>query len=101
MESKTHKTMDTMNTFLIGCVIGVVLCSLFALISYKKANEKQIKILEAYEQYYIHTETLLDSLDGTHNLDLMDTDLETDYGYDYLKSKSLVDSLTNSSCYHD
>ena len=35
----------------------------------------------------------LDSLDGTHDLDLMDTDLETDYGVDYLEAKSKVDEL--------
>ena len=31
--------------------------------------------------------------DGTHDLDLMDTDLETDYGADYLEAKSKVDEL--------
>ena len=35
----------------------------------------------------------LDSLDGTHDLDIMDTDLETDYGADYLDAKSKVDEL--------
>lgn len=54
---------------------------------------KQRKKLKAYEQYYKCTETLLDSLDGTHNLDLMDTDLATDYGANYLNAKSKVDIL--------
>lgn len=56
----------------------------------KKAEKK----IEAYERYYTCVETLLDSLDGTHNLDLMDTDLATDYGADYLNAKSKVDELT-------
>ncbi len=55
----------------------------------KKAEKK----IEAYERYYTCVETLLDSLDGTHNLDLMDTDLATDYGADYLDAKSKVDNL--------
>lgn len=46
-----------------------------------------------------NTETLLDSLDGTHNLDLMDTDLETDYGVNYLNAKNVVDSLTSQCEY--
>lgn len=54
---------------------------------------KRRKKVKAYERYYKCTETLLDSLDGTRNLDLMDTDLETDYGVDYLNAKSAVDML--------
>lgn len=61
--------------------------------SIKARAIKQRKKVKAYEEYYKCTETLLDSLDGTHDLDLMDTDLETDYGVDYLEAKSKVDEL--------
>lgn len=62
-----------------------------------KARAIRQRKSKAYEEYYKCTETLLDSLDGTHDLDLMDTDLETDYGADYLDAKSKVDELIANS----
>ena len=84
--------MDKLNLFLLGIVVGCVVGSCF-MANYCN-SEVQAKI-EAYEEYYRSTETLLDSLDGTRGLDLMDTDLATDYGADYLHAKSIVDSLNN------
>lgn len=91
MEDK-HSFMDKLNLFLLGIVVGCVVGSCF-MANYCN-NGVQAKI-EAYEEYYRSTETLLDSLDGTRGLDLMDTDLATDYGADYLHAKSIVDSLNN------
>ena len=85
MEDKKH--------FFIGAVIGAIVGACFSMNVYKGKNIKAEKKVKAYEEYYKCTETLLDSLDGTHNLDLMDTDLETDYGVDYLEAKSKVDEL--------
>lgn len=91
MEDK-HSFMDKLNLFLLGIVVGCVVGSYF-MANYCNSGV-QAKI-EAYEEYYRSTETLLDSLDGTRGLDLMDTDLATDYGADYLHAKSIVDSLNN------
>ena len=85
--------MDQLNLFFIGTVIGVIIGACFSANAYKGKSNKAEEKVKAYEQYYKCTETLLDSLDGTHNLDLMDTDLETDYGVDYLNAKSKVDEL--------
>lgn len=89
MEDKKHSFIDQLNLFFIGAVIGTIIGACFGMNVYIKAEKK----VKAYEEYYKCTETLLDSLDGTHNLDLMDTDLETDYGVDYLDAKSKVDEL--------
>lgn len=94
MEEK-KSFLESLNLLLIGAVIGAVIAACLTAYSYIKEDARQSKIIEAYEQYYINTETLLDSIDGTHNLDLMDTDLESDYGADYLHAKSVVDNLTN------
>lgn len=80
-----HSFMNKLNLFFIGTVIGVIVGACFSINAEKK--------VKAYEEYYKCTETLLDSLDETRNLDLMDTDLETDYGVDYLEAKSKVDEL--------
>ena len=92
-KNKTHSFMDSLNLLLVGavlgCFVGACFMSNYHTSNYKKAEKK----LEAYERYYTCVETLLDSLDGTHNLDLMDTDLATDYGADYLNAKSKVDEL--------
>lgn len=93
MEDKKHSFMDQLNLFFIGAVIGTIVGACFSVNAYKSKNIKAEKKIKAYEEYYKCTETLLDSLDGTHNLDLMDTDLETDYGVDYLDAKSAVDML--------
>lgn len=93
MEDKKHSFIDQLNMFFIGAVIGAIVGACFSMNVYKGENIKAEKKLKAYEQYYKYTETLLDSLDGTHNLDLMDTDLETDYGADYLEAKSKLDEL--------
>lgn len=93
MEDKKHSFIDQLNLFFIGAVIGAIVGACFSMNVYKSNNIKAEKKVKAYEQYYKCTETLLDSLDGTHNLDLMDTDLETDYGADYLEAKSKVDEL--------
>ena len=100
MEEK-ETFMDKLNLFLVGIVVGSIIVACFAINAYHGAIKKQSKIIDAYEQYYLNTETMLDSLDGTHNLDLMDTDLCSDYGVNYLHAKSIVDSLTNSNKYHD
>lgn len=93
MEDKKHSFIDQLDLFFIGAVIGAIVGACFSMNVYKDKNIKAEKKVKAYEQYYKCTETLLDSLDGTHNLDLMDTDLETDYGVDYLEAKSKVDEL--------
>ena len=93
MEDKKHSFMDQLNLFFIGAVIGVIIGACFGINAVKGSNNRAEKKVKAYEEYYKCTETLLDSLDGTHNLDLMDTDLETDYGADYLEAKSKVDEL--------
>lgn len=88
-----HSFMNQLNLFFIGAVIGVIIGACFSINVYKGKNANAENKLKAYEQYYKCTETLLDSLDGTHDLDLMDTDLETDYGVNYLDAKSKVDEL--------
>jgi hypothetical protein len=93
MKDKKHSFIDQLNLFFIGAVIGAIVGTCFSMNVYKGKNIKAEKKVEAYEQYYKCTETLLDSLDETRNLDLMDTDLETDYGADYLEAKSKVDEL--------
>lgn len=93
MEDKKRSFMDQLNLFLVGAVIGGIISACFSINAVKGKNNKAENKLKAYEQYYKCTETLLDSLDGTHDLDLMDTDLETDYGADYLDAKSKVDML--------
>lgn len=93
MEDKKHSFIDQLNLFFVGAVIGAIIGSCFSINICKGRSVKVENKLKAYEQYYKCTETLLDSLDGTHDLDLMDTDLETDYGVDYLDAKSKVDEL--------
>lgn len=93
MEDKKHSFMDRLNLFLVGAIIGGIISACFSANVYKGKSNKAEKKVKAYEEYYKCTETLLDSLDGTHDLDLMDTDLETDYGADYLEAKSKVDEL--------
>lgn len=92
-KNKIHGFMDQLNLFLIGAVIGGFIGACFGVNVYKGKSNKTEEKVKAYEEYYKCTETLLDSLDGTHDLDLMDTDLETDYGADYLNAKSAVDML--------
>lgn len=92
-KNKIHGFIDQLNLFFIGAVIGVIVGACFGINAVKSNNNRAEKKVKAYEEYYKCTETLLDSLDGTHNLDLMDTDLETDYGADYLEAKSKVDEL--------
>lgn len=57
-----------------------MVCEDIGINAVKGSNNRAEKKVKAYEEYYKCTKTLLDSLDGTHNLDLMDTDLETDLG---------------------
>lgn len=92
-KNKIHGFIDQLNLFFVGAVIGTIIGACFSMNVYKGKNIKAEKKVKAYEEYYKCTETLLDSLDGTHNLNLMDTDLETDYGADYLNAKSAVDML--------
>lgn len=92
-KNETHSFMDNLNLLLVGAVLGCFVGVCF-MSNYHTGNSKKAeKKLEVYEKYYKCTETLLDSLDGTHNLDLMDTDLATDYGANYLNAKSKVDEL--------
>ena len=94
MEDNKHSFMDHINLFLVGAGIGLVIGACFGVnVTENRKEAKAEEKLKAFEQYYTATETLLDSLDGTHNLNLMDTDLATDYGVDYLDAKSKVDSL--------
>ena len=93
-KSKIHGFMDQLNLFFVGLVIGGIIGACFSVNVYKGKSNKAEKKVKAYEEYYKCTEKLLYSLDGTHDLNLMDTDLETDYGADYLKAKSNVDELT-------
>lgn len=92
-KNKIHGFIDQLNLTLIGAVIGTIIGACFSANVYKGKNNKAEEKVKAYEQYYKCTETLLDSLEGTHDLDLMDTDLETDYGVNYLDAKSKVDEL--------
>ena len=93
MNDEKHSFMDQLNLFLVGLVVGAFVGACFSANVVKGKDIKTEKKVKAYEEYYKCTETLLDSLDGTHDLDLMDTDLETDYGADYLDAKSAVDML--------
>lgn len=93
-KNKIHGFMDQLNLLLIGAVIGGIIGSCFSINAVKGKSNKAEEKVRAYEQYYKCTETLLDSLDSTRGLDLMDTDLETDYGADYLNAKTKVDELT-------
>lgn len=90
---------EDVNMFCIGAFIGMIVTACFIINYYNGSNKKQGKIIQAYEQYYKNTETLLDSLDNS--LDLMDTDLCTDYGADYLNAKQTIDSLTNKNKYYE
>ncbi len=85
--------MDNLNLLLIGAIVGCIIGACFMSNYHTGKGKKAEKKIEAYKEYYKCTETLLDSLDGTHDLDLMDTDLETDYGADYLDAKNKVDML--------
>ena len=89
------------NMFCIGAFIGIIVAACFIINYYNGSNKTQGKIIQAYEQYYNNTETLLDSIDSVHNLNLMDTDLETDYGANYLNAKQTVDSLTKRNKYYE
>ena len=93
-KNKIHGFMDNLNLLLVGAVLGCFVGACFASNYHTGKSKKAEKKIEVYERYYTCVETLLDSLDGTHNLDLMDTDLATDYGSDYLEAKSKVDELT-------
>lgn len=93
MENKKHSFINQLNLFFVGAVIGIIIGACFGMSVYKDNSIKAEKKVKAYEQYYKCTETLLDSLDETRNLDLMDTDLETDYGANYLDARSKIDEL--------
>ena len=93
MDENKHSFMDQLNLFFVGAVIGGIISACFSINAVKGNNNKAENKLKAYEQYYKCTETFLDSLDEKRGLDLMDTDLETDYGADYLDAKSKVDML--------
>lgn len=92
-KNKVHSFMDNLNLLLVGAVLGCFVGACFMSNYHTGKGKNAEKKIKAYEQYYKYTETLLDSLDGTHNLDLMDTDFATDYGADYLEAKSKVDML--------
>lgn len=93
-KNKVHGFMDNLNLLLVGAVLGCFVGACFASNYHTGKSKKAEKKIEAYERHYTCVETLLDSLDGTRGLDLMDTDLATDYGSDYLEAKSKVDELT-------
>ena len=93
-KNKVHGFMDNLNLLLVGAVLGCFVGACFMSNYHTGKGKNAEKKITAYEHYYKCTETLLDSLDGTRGLDLMDTDLATDYGSDYLEAKSKVDELT-------
>ena len=101
MKKKESHFGEDANMFCIGAFIGIIVAACFIINYYNGSNKTQGKIIQAYEQYYKNTETLLDSLDCTHNLNLMDTDLCADYGANYLNAKNTVDSLTNKNKYYE
>ena len=94
-KNKVHNFMDNINLLLVRAEIERKVGACFMSNYHTGKGKKAEKKIVAYEQYYKCTETLLDSLDGTRGLDLMDTDLATDYGSDYLEAKSKVDNLIN------
>ena len=93
-KNKVHSFIDNLNLLLVGAVLGCFVGACFMSNYHTGKGKNAEKKIEAYKQYYKCTETLLDSLDGMRGLDLMDTDLATDYGSDYLEAKSKVDELT-------
>jgi hypothetical protein len=99
MEDKKISRLEQLNLLAVGAIVGAACMGLFASFCFTKDRVRQNKIIEAYREYYISAETLLDSLDETRNLNLMDTDLCSEYGAEYLHFKHLVDSLTNSYDY--
>ena len=98
---KRPKFFEDMNMFAIGLFIGCLVTSAFVANYYKGETKSQVKIIKAYEQYYNKVETMLDSIDENRGLDLMDTDLCSDYGANYLSAKGVVDSLTMKYKYHE
>lgn len=101
MEKKESHFGEDVNMFCIGAFIGIIVAACFFINYYHGSDKKQGKIIQAYEQYYNDTEIMLDSIDEEHNLDLLDTDLCSDYGVKYLNSKAKVDSLTKGYKYHE
>ncbi len=79
-----------------GLVLGIMLGFENGRIS--ERSKENIQLI-AFEKYYIKVETLLDSLETNHGLNMLDTDMETDYGCDYLEAKSTVDSICFQSTY--
>lgn len=98
---KKPKFFEDMNMFAIGLFIGCFVTSAFIVNYYKGKSNSQAKIIEAYEWYYNKVETMLDSIDENRGLNLMDTDLCSDYGVNYLNAKGVVDSLTMKYGYHE
>ena len=94
-KNKIHSFMDNLNLLLVGAVLGCFVGACFMSNYHTGKGKNAEKKIEAYKQYYKCTETLLDSLDGMRGLDLMDTDLATDYGSDYLEAKFKGDNLIN------
>ena len=98
---KKPKFFEDMNMFAIGLFIGCLVTFAFVANYYKVETKSQAKIIKAYEQYYNKVETMLDSIDENRGLDLMDTDLCSDYGVNYLNAKGIVDSLTMKYKYYE
>lgn len=98
---KRPKFFEDMNMFAIGLFIGCFVTFAFIANYYNGKTKSQVKIIEAYEQYYNKVETMLDSIDENRGLDLMDTDLCSDYGVNYLNAKNAVDSLVNKYEYYE
>lgn len=97
MNKDNTKGLSVVNIAIAWLMIGFVVGLLTATACNKEQNAKYINLtkqVDAFKDYYNGVETLLDSLDYTHGLDLMDTDLCTDYGTNYLDCKAKVDSLT-------
>ena len=101
MKKKESHFGEDANMFCIGAFIGIIIAACFIINYYNGSNKKQDKIIQAYEKNKKNTETLLDSLDGTYNLNIMDTDLCTEYGTNYKNAKCKVDSLTNKNKYYE
>ena len=89
MNDKVGKILLVIATISVIVLIIISSIKLLDSIIYRNVNQPNI---EYYENYYIATETLLDSL----GVDCDDSIFETDAGAEYLIHKYNVDSVFHS-----
>lgn len=89
MNDKVGKILLAITTISVIVLIIISSIKLLDSIIYRDVNQPNI---EYYENYYIATETLLDSL----GVDCDDSIFETDAGAEYLIHKYNVDSVFHS-----